>query len=268
MPWDALGCLGIPWDALGCLGIPWIQIKSNRQIKPNRRAFFYKYGKRLIFCYDKDTCRFKHKMSSLFTLRRHGRVNETVGVTEHRRGKHDEPVFPRYYVPAFASVASARAVARWLPHDRLPAMTLDRADSVTFDVTDDVDRILMSHGHMRKRFRLQTAASAASVASAASAASAATAPSDVRPFLDASSCIAADTFATAPIVIRARTRLCVRKDHHFHDRRDVYNTHEIATSDALLLPFERNVGLLLPGDVIDEDDDEIRIECYEVQAWL
>lgn len=187
-----------------------------------------------------------------FTLRRNGRVNETVGITEPPRPDRrlcnnriigtlsDHYDFPRCYVPAFATVESARHVSRWLPRDgRLPSgtLTLDRAGSIVHDVTQNIDRTLALNGRSRMDVLL----------------------------------LRSNETADAPIFIRTGTLLCVRKSVDmlpFQDEEDdVYEPHEVSMDFALLMPFVQNVGLLLPGILVDEDDDEIRIQCQEVLSW-
>lgn len=176
-----------------------------------------------------------------FALRSRVAPFETVGVTRP----------PRQYVPAFKTAEDALRVARWLPIVSAPILLrIERTDSVRYDVTADVDGLLLLRGVSRKL-------------------------------------IAASEMS--PIVIRTGSRLCVPKRawRAWRAWREVsppteapfevsseassesaFEAFEMDLMDALMMPFESNVGLLLPGDAIDEDDDEIRIECHEVQAWL
>ena len=150
------------------------------------------------------------------TLRRGGRGNETVGLTEHdgdilirttkfprRRVDAHSAVawdsrctFPRHYVPAFAERETARRVACWLP--AIPQMRLER-----FHV---------EHGHASDHCCLR--------------------------------------------VVKAREETLWRC---------AFTLHEMPLADALLIPVNANVGLLLASDLLCEDDNEMLFACRVVE---
>lgn len=151
------------------------------------------------------------------TLRRGGRGNETVGLTEHHTADEvfvrstkfpkrridasynvawdtnaDAERFPRHYVPAFTDRETARRVACWLPV--IPQMRLER----------------LHDGKDLCSLRIAKAS----------------------------------------------------EPTHW---RCVYTLHEMQLEDALLIPANTNVGLLLTTDILWEDDAEMLFACRIVE---
>ena len=167
-------------------------------------------------------------------LRRGGRPSETVGLLEGPRPGAD---YPRHYVPAFSCADTARRVARWLPE--APTLHLDRATGCEYDITEEVEHKLSRHGLSRREIM---------------------ATSGGR--------LAASSVAYAPIVIGTFIRLRVPKTREpWCDDEHLFKLCEVPMDDALMLPFDHNVGLLLPGDVLDEDAREVVFACHVIQAW-
>ena len=45
----------------------------------------------------------------------------------------------------------------------------------------------------------------------------------------------------------------------------VFRAHQLTLDDALMIPFDANVGLLLPTELISEDDVEMVFECHVIE---
>ena len=169
-------------------------------------------------------------MTHVYTLRRFGRPNETVGLTE--RG--------RQYVTVFRSADAAQAFARGVPANGNGngngnggnGLWLDEShETYERDVSLDVDLVLASRGKRRS-----------------------------------------GVLAAGPVVIRTGVRLCscARKTNEARgDASDMFDVHELPMDDALLLPLEKRIGVIMPSvHAVQVVEDEILwLDCTVIQAW-